>query len=73
MWLVDQSSELSPALTIGLLDRISQAAADLGDADLGEFAQQYASELASWIEPDRYSTVVSAEGDTGQDDQERAR
>lgn len=67
VWLVDHASDLSPTLVIGLLGRISTAGAALGDADLVEFSQQYASELAASVQLDRYSTDDATGGDTGSD------
>ncbi|MTD16125.1 hypothetical protein GIS00_19485 [Nakamurella sp. YIM 132087] len=49
-WLVDRAGEIDPALTVGLLARVTDTAEALGDRDLVEFSREFAADLFEGLE-----------------------
>jgi hypothetical protein len=63
VWVVDHANQIGVRLTVGLLNRITDTAAGLGDRDLVEFSRQFALELFSATGDDEPSTDVTLPGD----------
>ena len=65
VWVVDHANEIGLRLTAGLLSRITDTAAELGDRDLVEFSRQFTLELLAVTTGQQVSTAEPVDGDTG--------
>ena len=70
VWVVDHANEVGIRLTTGLLSRITDTAAELGDHDLVEFSRQFALELFARTAGDHLAANPAEEGDN-RDQEER--
>lgn len=63
VWVVDHANEIGVRLTAGLLSRITDTAAALGDRDLVEFSRQFTLELLAATTGEGLSTSGPDDGD----------
>ena len=70
VWVVDHANEIGLRLTAGLLGRITDTAAELGDRDLVEFSRQFTLELLAVTTGQQVSTPEPVTGDTEESDDE---
>jgi hypothetical protein len=63
VWVVDHANEIGVRLTAGLLSRITDTAAALGDRDLVEFSRQFTVELFAATTGELLSTEPPTNGD----------
>ena len=66
VWVVDHANEIGVRLTTGLLSRITDTAAALGDRDLVEFSRQFTLELLVATAGEQLSTDPPVTGDNEQ-------
>ena len=65
VWVVDHADEIGVRLTTGLLGRITDTAAALGDRDLVEFSRQFTLELFAATSADPSTPDQPPEVDNG--------
>ena len=70
VWVVDHADEIGVRLTTGLLGRITDTAAALGDRDLVEFSRQFTMELFAATSQEPPPTVPPPEVDNEQQEDE---
>lgn len=63
VWVVDHANEIGVRLTAGLLSRITDTAATLGDRDLVEFSRQFTLELLAATTGEQLLAPQPGDGD----------